>query len=172
MPGVQHVIEIDRGIAVVADGFWPAKKGREALEMDWDEGPLGVARQSHAGRGIRELAEKPGAVAKKEGDVGRCAWPAPRKSSRPSTRLPYLAHAPMEPHELRRRRAADSCEVWTGTQFQTADRDAAAEVAGLEARTGATCTRCCSAAASAGAPSPTATSCVKRCRSPRRSRSR
>jgi isoquinoline 1-oxidoreductase beta subunit len=38
--GVQHVIQIDRGVAVVADGFWPAKLGREALEISWDDGAL------------------------------------------------------------------------------------------------------------------------------------
>src|SRR5438552_630436 len=40
VPGVRHVVEIERGVAVVADGFWPAKLGREALELVWDEGPL------------------------------------------------------------------------------------------------------------------------------------
>src|SRR5207247_10375656 len=40
VPGVKHVVQIPRGVAVVADGFWPAKKGREALEVVWDDGPL------------------------------------------------------------------------------------------------------------------------------------
>ena len=38
--GVRHVVQIPRGVAVVADGFWAAKKGREALELVWDDGPL------------------------------------------------------------------------------------------------------------------------------------
>lgn len=33
IPGVRHVVAIDCGVAVVADGFWPAKRGREALEI-------------------------------------------------------------------------------------------------------------------------------------------
>src|SRR4029077_15841551 len=40
VPGVKNVVQIPRGVHVVADGFWPAKKGREALEIDWDDGPL------------------------------------------------------------------------------------------------------------------------------------
>ena len=40
IPGVKAVVEIESGIAVIADGFWPAQKGREALEIVWDEGPL------------------------------------------------------------------------------------------------------------------------------------
>src|SRR6266702_1878042 len=39
VPGVRHVIEVSSGVAVVADGYWPAKKGRDALEVVWDEGP-------------------------------------------------------------------------------------------------------------------------------------
>src|SRR6266581_3039936 len=67
VPGVRHVVEIERGVAVVADGFWPAKLGREALEIVWDEGPL-VSLDSRAQRDkYAELAKKPGAVTKKEG---------------------------------------------------------------------------------------------------------
>src|SRR5262249_47392292 len=40
VPGVRHVVEIERGVAVLADGFWAAKRGRDALEIEWDEGPL------------------------------------------------------------------------------------------------------------------------------------
>jgi isoquinoline 1-oxidoreductase beta subunit len=40
VPGVRHVVEVDRGIAVVADGLWPARRGREALAIVWDEGPV------------------------------------------------------------------------------------------------------------------------------------
>src|SRR5207302_5165926 len=49
IPGVRHVVQIDRGIAVVADGFWPAKLGREALEIAWDDGRLAAldSRQQH-----------------------------------------------------------------------------------------------------------------------------
>ena len=37
--GVKHVVQIDSGIAVVADGFWPALQGRKALTVEWDDGP-------------------------------------------------------------------------------------------------------------------------------------
>src|SRR5581483_3467358 len=49
VPGVRHVVEIDRGVAVVADGFWPAFKGRLALAVTWDDGPL-AALDSRAQR--------------------------------------------------------------------------------------------------------------------------
>ncbi len=46
--------------------------------------------------------------------------------------LPYLAHAPMEPLNCVADVRPESCEVWTGTQMQTFDRDAAAQAAGLK----------------------------------------
>ncbi|HXO41550.1 MAG TPA: molybdopterin cofactor-binding domain-containing protein, partial [Thermoanaerobaculia bacterium] len=45
--------------------------------------------------------------------------------------VPFLAHAPMEPLNCTVRRAAGSCEVWTGTQFQTVDQQRVAKILGL-----------------------------------------
>jgi isoquinoline 1-oxidoreductase beta subunit len=131
IPGVRHVVEIERGVAVVADGFWPAKLGREALEVVWDEGPLATLDSRTQGEQYAELAKKPGAVAKKDGDAANALGHAAKKVEA-VYELPYLAHAPMEPLNCVADVRTDSCEVWTGTQFQTGDRNAAAEVAGLK----------------------------------------
>jgi isoquinoline 1-oxidoreductase subunit beta len=129
--GVRHVVEIERGVAVVADGFWPAKRGREALDIEWDEGPL-VTLDSDAQRAqYAELARRSGAVATKAGDVATVLAGAAKKLEA-DYELPYLAHAMMEPLNCVADVRADSCEVWTGTQFQTGDRDAAAKDAGLK----------------------------------------
>ena len=40
VPGVRHVVQISTGVAVVADNYWAATKGAQALEVKWDEGPL------------------------------------------------------------------------------------------------------------------------------------
>src|SRR5258706_8157464 len=91
VPGVRHVVEIPRGVAVVADGFWPAKLGREALEIVWDEGPLATL-DSRTQRGqYAELAKKPGAVARKEGDVAVALRNAAKRFEA-TYDLPYLAH--------------------------------------------------------------------------------
>ena len=94
--GVRHVVEIERGVAVVADGFWPAKLGREALEIAWDEGPLAALDSRTQGEQYAELAQKPGAVARKEGDVATALGDAAKKLEA-VYELPYLAHATMEP---------------------------------------------------------------------------
>ena len=131
VPGVRHVIQIDRGIAVVADGFWPAKLGREALEISWDEGPLAGLESRKQYDEYAELAKKSGAVATKEGDAANALGSAAKKFEAVYD-LPYLAHATMEPMNCVADVRADSCEIWVGTQFQTVDRDAAAKETGLK----------------------------------------
>jgi isoquinoline 1-oxidoreductase beta subunit len=130
VPGVRHVVEIERGVAVVAEGYWPAVKGRLALAIRWDLGPM-AGLDSRAQRAhYAELAKRPGAVARKEGDVAKALGRA-AKTLEAVYELPYLAHATMEPINCVADVRADGCDVWTGTQFQTGDRDAAAQVAGL-----------------------------------------
>ncbi len=129
--GVQHVVEIDRGIAVVADGYWPAVKGCKALEVEWDEGPLAGLNSKTQGEQYAELAEQPGAVALQEGDLAVGTDQAATKLEA-VYKFPYLAHAPMEPLNCVADVRDDGCDVWTGTQGQTGDRLAAANASGLQ----------------------------------------
>jgi len=69
VPGVKHVVQIPRGVAVVADGFWHAKKAREALEVVWDDGPLAALDSGTQLGEYAELAKRPGMLARKEGDA-------------------------------------------------------------------------------------------------------
>jgi len=131
VPGVRHIIQIERGIAVVADGFWSAKRAREALQIVWDEGAFAKLDSRTQGEQYAKLARQPGAVAKKEGDATGTLGNAAKKFEA-VYEMPYLAHATMEPMNCVADVRADSCEVWVGTQFQTVDRDAAAKEAGLK----------------------------------------
>jgi len=131
IPGVQHVVEIERGVAVVADGFWPAKRAREALEVAWDEGPLASLDSRTQREQYAELARKPGVVTLKQGDAATALGTAAKKFEAIYD-LPYLAHATMEPMNCVADVRADSAEVWTGTQYQTGDRDAIVKDTGLK----------------------------------------
>lgn len=127
--GVRHVVSIASGVAVAADGFWSATRGRDALGVKWEH-PSPLLDSDAQRKEYAALAETPGLVAKKEGD-------ALARISGATTKLeavyevPYLAHATMEPLNCVADVRPDSCEVWTGTQVQTMDRDAAAEITGL-----------------------------------------
>jgi len=131
IPGVKEVVQIDRGIAVVANGFWPAKLGRDALEIVWDEGALSTLDTKAQTKQYADLAKQTGAVAKKEGDVSATKTKAV-KNFDVVYDLPYLAHAPMEPLNCVADVKADSCEIWVGTQFQTVDAMTAAGITGLK----------------------------------------
>jgi isoquinoline 1-oxidoreductase subunit beta len=130
IPGVREVVEIDRGVAVVADGFWAAKLGREALQVEWDEGALTQLGSSAQRDEFATLAQKAGVMAAEKGDAKKALSGAAQRLEA-VYEVPYLAHATMEPLNCVADVRADSCEVWTGTQFQTADRDNAARLAGV-----------------------------------------
>ena len=131
VPGVKQVIEIPRGIAVVADGYWAARRGRDALRIEWDEGPLAGYSTAKQRADYAALANTPGTVARKDGDPA-AALAAAAKKLEAKYELPYLAHATMEPMNCVADVRAESCEVWAGSQFQTFDRMTAAQAAGLK----------------------------------------
>jgi isoquinoline 1-oxidoreductase beta subunit len=130
VPGVKAVVEIPSGVAVAATGFWPAKQGRDALEVRWDDGPGATLSTASLREQYASLAKTAGTVARKEGDAAAALAQATRQITA-EYEVPFLAHAPMEPLNCVVDLRPGSCEIWTGTQFQTVDRAAAAAAAGL-----------------------------------------
>ncbi|WP_373990405.1 molybdopterin cofactor-binding domain-containing protein [Duganella sp. BuS-21] len=132
--GVIDVLEVktDRGgsgVVVIADGYWPAKSGREALAIDWDtSGVEKVSSDKQLGE-YKALAQKPGNPARKA-DISKLAGAAKKISA--VYEFPYLAHAPMEPLNCVVDLRKDGCTVWAGSQFQTVDQGAIAATAGLK----------------------------------------
>ena len=131
VPGVNDVVQVPSGVAVVASGFWPAKLGRDALEIVWDDGPNATLSTDSMREQYANLSKTPGTVGRKEGDPQQALQKAVKVLST-QYEVPYLAHATMEPLNCVVDLRADSCEIWTGTQFETADRNAAAKAAGLK----------------------------------------
>jgi isoquinoline 1-oxidoreductase beta subunit len=130
VPGVVDVVQIPRGIAVVAQGMYAANKGREALQIDWDFAAAETRDTGAIVDSYRTLVAQPGRPAKREGDAEAALGRAARKLEAQFV-FPYLAHAPMEPLTCVVRLTADACEIWAGDQFQTIDQANAARVAGL-----------------------------------------
>jgi len=115
----------------VADGFWPAMKGRELLQVVWDEGAGAKVSTAAMREEYARLATTPGLVARREGDAAAVLAKAGKRFE-VQYEVPYLAHAPMEPLNCFVDLRKDSCLIRTGSQFQTVDRNAAARVAGLK----------------------------------------
>jgi isoquinoline 1-oxidoreductase beta subunit len=129
--GVKDVVQVPSGVAVVASGFWPAKIGRDALEIVWDDGPNATLSTEGMREQYANMSKTLGTVARKDGDPQQALQKAAIQLSA-QYEVPYLAHATMEPLNCVVDLRADSCEIWTGTQFETADRNAAAQAAGLK----------------------------------------
>ncbi|QYY30890.1 MULTISPECIES: xanthine dehydrogenase family protein molybdopterin-binding subunit [Cupriavidus] len=135
--GVSDVmlVPVDRGgtgVAVVADGYWPAKQARDALQIEWEDAGSKVSTQALFEE-YAKLAAQPGTVARAgEGDVAAAVNGAARKIDA-EYRFPYLAHAPMEPLNCTLQpevlaNKVQSVKVWVGSQFQTVDQAAIARV--------------------------------------------
>src|SRR5207253_1143492 len=129
IPGVQKIVVLYDMVAVVGDHMWAAKKGLDALVIDWDEGPNARLSSNDIWQDLRAASEKDGVVAKSEGDITKGLATGERLDA--SYELPFLAHAPMEPINATVRLKSDSCEIWTGTQVLTRVQSEAAKAAGL-----------------------------------------
>ncbi|MDM4768697.1 xanthine dehydrogenase family protein molybdopterin-binding subunit [Solimonas sp. SE-A11] len=131
LPGVRAVVQVPSGIAVVADHFWAAKQGRDALAVEWDLGPNAKLDTAALKAEFQRLADTPGLVAAEAGDPAAALKQAAR-TLKADYHVPYLAHAPMEPLNATVKIDPDRCEIWAGTQFQTLDQMVAAQITGLK----------------------------------------
>ena len=125
-------VNVDRGgtgVAVIANGYWPAKTGRDALEIVWEDTGSTVSTAALFDQ-YSKLATQPGTVARAaDGIDGAMAGAA--KVIEAEYRVPYLAHAPMEPLNCTMQpevsgNKVTAVKVWVGSQFQTIDQGAIA----------------------------------------------
>jgi isoquinoline 1-oxidoreductase beta subunit len=129
--GVVDVLAIPSGVAVLARDFWSAKKGRDALVIDWDESNAFRLGTGEIVRQYQVLLDQPGAVARNDGDAPGQLKATARQLTADFS-FPYLAHAAMEPLNCVIKLDRDACEVWNGEQFQTVDQANIAAVVGLK----------------------------------------
>ncbi len=128
--GVRHVVQISSGVAVVADNYWAAKKGREALKITWDEGANAQLSSAEISRVYAETAKQSGPAARKEGDAMPTLAGA-AKVIDAIYEVPFLAHATMEPMNCTAHVRRDNCEVWVGTQSQSGTQRTAMRISGF-----------------------------------------
>jgi isoquinoline 1-oxidoreductase beta subunit len=131
VPGVKKIVQVPSGIAVAATGFWAARKGRDLLEITWEEGEWAKLDTTEIAGDFARMAMTPGTVARRDGEPDRAFSGSARKLSA-DYMVPYLAHACMEPLNCIVDLRNDGCDIWVGTQSQTSDRNAAAKVLGLK----------------------------------------
>ena len=71
VPGVRQIVILDDLVAVIGDHTWAAKKGLDALVIDWDEGPHARLSSKDIWQDLRAASEKNGAIAKSTGDIAK-----------------------------------------------------------------------------------------------------
>ncbi len=129
--GVRQVVAVSGGVAVVAEHFWAALQGRDALEVAWDPG-ADAQLDSQAIRARMAERVDTGTVGRRDGDADQALANAGRRIEA-VYEVPYLAHACMEPMNCTAHVQADSCDIWVPTQGQTRTHDTALALTGLPA---------------------------------------
>jgi isoquinoline 1-oxidoreductase beta subunit len=129
--GVVDVVEIPTGVAVIADGYWSALKGRDALVLQSDESRAETRGTEQLLAEFKALAAQPGLEARNAGDAAAALAAAATRVDA-DFEFPYLAHASMEPMNCLVELRENECEITTGAQFQTFDQQKAAEITGLK----------------------------------------
>jgi len=141
VPGVVKVLQIESrplpsefqplgGIAVVASNTWAAIKGREALKIEWDDGP-NASYDSIAYRKELEAASlKPGKVVRNTGNIDE-AMSSADSTLEASYYLPHLSQSPMEPMVAIARFKDGACEAWGPSQAPQVTRERIGERLGL-----------------------------------------
>ena len=133
VPGVHQIVKISSGVAVVADSYYAATQGLQALQFKWNEGPnANLNSEDIRTRFIQSAEVANGPVARNDGDVAKALQNAAKKIEA-VYEMPYLAHATMEPQNCTADVRKDSCDVWVSTQAQTGAQEAAMAATGLPA---------------------------------------
>src|SRR5437660_11568 len=130
VPGVKDVVQISSSVAVIADGYWDAKKGRDALDVQWDDGPNAQVSSASISQLLSEAAAKPSPQARHDGDPDGALASAASKVEA-AYELPLLAHATMEPMNCTAHVRADGVDIWAPTQFQTGAQGLGAKIGGV-----------------------------------------
>ena len=131
VPGVHQVAKLDNAVAVIAEHYWAARKGLEAANPKFDDGPNASLTTADVVAALAKASERQGAVAKNEGDVASALANAATKVEA-TYEAPFLAHATMEPMNCTVEVTADGCDIWVGTQIPTVAQQAVAQTLGLK----------------------------------------
>jgi isoquinoline 1-oxidoreductase beta subunit len=119
-------------VAVVADSFWTALKGRKALTVEWDDGRLAGVSSGSIQREYEAAVKQPGLVARNDGDAEK-ALAAGGKVVEAAYQVPFLEHACMEPMNATAQVTREECIVWAPTQNPGGTQATAARLTGIPA---------------------------------------
>jgi isoquinoline 1-oxidoreductase beta subunit len=130
--GVVDVVQISRGVAVVAEHTWAALKGREALKVEWDDSAAEKRGSTELMSEYLRAADASGAVvATNRGDVDQ-EMKGAAKVIEATYQFPYLAHAALEPLDAVAFKNGEVLEIWGGHQMPDLYQAVGAQIAGMK----------------------------------------
>ncbi len=128
--GVKAVVPVPNGVAVVAENYWQAQKGLDALYVKFNEGEHATLSSAGILTSFREALQDEGAIAHSDGDA-EGALASAAKTLEMEYDVPFLAHATMSPMNCTASVTAEGCEIWAPTQSQTISAQVASQLTGL-----------------------------------------
>ena len=133
MPGVQAVVQVSDGVAVVADSWWRAKKAAEKLTIQWDEGAVASISDASMLEGNRAAAKsgKVIPIIAPKGDVANAIKGA-TKVLEAEYISPMQSHSPLEPMNFTAHVQGNKALLIGPTQFQQGAQGAVAGALGLK----------------------------------------
>ncbi|HXA46341.1 MAG TPA: xanthine dehydrogenase family protein molybdopterin-binding subunit, partial [Burkholderiaceae bacterium] len=132
IPGVIDVVQIPDGVAVVADSYWHAVKGRKALTVQWDEGDVAKISNASMMDGIRDAASKEKTINIKTTGDAAAAMSGAAKTMKAEYQSQLLAHATLEPMNFTADFRDGKCLLIGPTQFQQGAQGATAAALGIK----------------------------------------
>ncbi len=131
MQGVEKVIDLGRGIAVVANNTWIAIQAAEAVDIEWGAAPFPPEQDQIWSAIEASLDDKPNSTMRDDGDADAAIDGATTLNA--EYRVPFLAHAAMEPMNATALYTGDALDLTCGNQAPTVVQSRVAEAVGLEA---------------------------------------
>ena len=133
MPGVQQVIAVKHGVGIIASNTWYAFQAIDALNCEWGPGPYpeNSAKIWQSLESVLDNEEHIDHRQRNDGDVDTAIEKG--EVIEASYKVPYLAHAPMEPMNAIARVSDDKVEIWTGTQIPLFVKNKVAKTTGVNA---------------------------------------
>ena len=130
--GVLKVIALPGGVAAIANNTWRAFQAAQAVQCDWAEPSYPASTQAMVDAIVASMDEKHrDSRLRDDGNVDKAL--SAGKVLEAEYRVPFLAHATMEPMNAVAWLHDGKLDIWAGVQNPTSARDMAAKIAGLDA---------------------------------------
>ncbi len=132
MRGVLKIVSIQHGVGVIADNTWRAMQAVNAIDITWGPGPYPANQEEIWATLSNTFDGDYDSRNKDEGDVDKALGDIDAEVLEAEYRVPYLAHAPLEPMNAIVKVEDNSVEIWTGTQIPRFIQTHVAELTGLK----------------------------------------